>query len=51
VFLRKHKRDCERGQRKKKRGYKVAAPTIGIRSKAVTVARRTPCELEVGGAR
>jgi hypothetical protein len=28
VFLRKYKRDCERGQRKKKRGCKVAAPTI-----------------------
>jgi hypothetical protein len=32
VFLRKYKRDCERGQRKK-RGCKVAAPTIGIRAK------------------
>jgi hypothetical protein len=30
VFLRKYKRDCERGQRKKKRGCKVAAPTISI---------------------
>jgi hypothetical protein len=28
VFLRKYKRDCERGQRKK-RGCKVAAPTEG----------------------
>jgi hypothetical protein len=28
VFLRKYKRDCERGQRKKKkRSCKVAAPT------------------------
>jgi hypothetical protein len=32
VFLRKYNRDCERGQRKKKRGCKVAAPTIGIRA-------------------
>jgi hypothetical protein len=27
VFLRKYKRDCERGQRKKKRRCEVAAPT------------------------